>query len=133
MIDVDEASVARLFARIEKLATSTLPARRGADLVEARSVELAPIKTGNLESGFRTELSRGARKIKVLLGFTPSYAAEVHELPKDARGPRTRAKQGNQYGPAGPGYLLRAIRGVAGDGSLERTIGEAYEEEIQRG
>ncbi len=129
-ITVDKQDVARVLRNVARLLKVTLGTRRGVDLLEARSVELAPIDTGNLEAGFTVQFRTTTSKQVALFGFTPDYAAEVHELPANARGPRTQRKAGNMYGPAGPSYLLRAMRGTAGDGSLLEAIGRAYSEAL---
>lgn len=131
-VRVDSASVARLVRSIERAVRTEVPLRRGVDLLEARSVELAPVDTGNLEASFQSQEQRRGSKLVATFGFTPDYAAEVHELPDEARGPRTRRKRGNQYGPAGPRYLLRAMQGVVGDGSLGRVIARAYQEALDK-
>lgn len=78
-----------------------------------KMVELAPFKTGELESSpTRTVTSSPkGRRQTVDFDFRTPYAAHVHELPMDARGPGTRAKAGNEFGPAGPKYIERVLRG----------------------
>ena len=105
----------------------------GLNLLEARSVELAPVRTGNLEQSWAEQVKRSSRSVVGTFGFGAPYAAEVHELPPDARGPRTRRKPSGKYGEAGPRYLLRAMRGVVGDGSLARRLADRYRRSIRGG
>jgi hypothetical protein len=76
-------------------------------------VELAPLDTGELESsGVRTTgASPRGRRQTVEFEFRADHAAVVHELPQHARGPGTRSKPGNEFGPAGPKYIERVLRG----------------------
>jgi hypothetical protein len=83
------------------------------DLLEAKSVELAPLDTGNLEASTAREVVSNEHGLQAQFGFTAPYAAEVHEMPMERRGPGTRAKPGNEFGPAGPGYLIRPLRGLS--------------------
>ncbi len=79
--------------------------------LEAKAVELTPTLTGNLEGSTTVRVEeRGSRIIGTLQFGTP-YASIVHELSPDARGPFTRDKPGNEFGPAGPKYLERPLRG----------------------
>lgn len=131
-VRIDQASVDRLIRRIERAVTTDLPMRRATDLVEAKSVELAPVDTGNLEASFVQRITRTAGRIVSTFGFSAPYAANVHELPKHARGPRTRRKPGNEFGPAGPSYLLRAVRGLVLSGRLGRLLADEYREVLDR-
>lgn len=79
--------------------------------LEAKCVELVPIDKGNLEGSSTVTVERGFSAVKAVVAFTAPYASEVHELPDEARGPRTRNKPGNEYGPAGPHYVIRPLRG----------------------
>ncbi len=79
--------------------------------LEAQAVELAPVDLGNLEASTSTRVdSVGGKDITGTLRFNTPYAAHVHELPDDSRGPRTRLKPGNELGAAGPKYLERPLR-----------------------
>lgn len=91
--------------------------------IEAKAVQLAPVDTGNLEASTVVEVLTNGKRIIGRLAFTAPYAAEVHELPKDARGPKTRAKPGNELGLAGPKYVERVLR--AFQARATKDIGEA--------
>lgn len=127
-LKLDRRTVAALQKRVGQAAADPSKAlTAGAHLLETRAVELAPVQTGNLEASAVVQVSRrGESKAVAEVGFGAPYAADVHELPPHARGPRTRRKPAGKYGEAGPRYLLRAVRGVTGDGSLGRAIAEAY-------
>lgn len=107
--------------------TTRAVGRAGAE-AEGKMVELAPVDTGNLEasSSVRTERRRGGRLLRSVIRFGAPYAATVHELPDEARGPRTRAKPGNEFGQAGPKYVERVLRGQA------RTFAPFIGAELQR-
>ena len=79
--------------------------------LEAKAVELTPVVTGNLEASTVVRVEQRGKRIRGSLRFGTTYAAGVHELPPDARGPRTVRKPGNEFGPAGPKYLERPLRG----------------------
>lgn len=96
------------------------------NVAEAKAVELAPEDTGNLAGSSVVRVSRRGRNILGLLRFTASYAATAHELPEHARGPRTRQKPGNEFGPAGPKYVERVIAGFTN--RLARDVGEFLQE-----
>lgn len=86
---------------------------RGLDVLEAKAVELAPVDIGNLEAATSTDIRTLSRSRTVgQLSFNTPYAARVHELPQEARGPKTQQKAGNELGPAGPKYLERALQGM---------------------
>lgn len=97
------------------------------NVLEAKAVELAPVDTGNLESSsiVVTLPTRGAI-MGVEVRFDAPYAATVHELPEEIRGPKTRRKPGNEYGLAGPKYLERPLRG------FQRELTENLGEFLQR-
>jgi hypothetical protein len=78
--------------------------------LEARAVELAPFDTGELESSTNLKIDRRGTRIRALLTFDAPHAADAHEW-KGGRGERTTRKPGNQFGPAGPKYLERPLRG----------------------
>lgn len=92
-------------------------------MLEAKAVELAPVDTGNLESS-STVVTRGRRGgiMAVEVRFDAPYAATVHELPEESRGPRTKKKKGNEYGLAGAKYLERPLRGF--QKLLAENVGE---------
>lgn len=94
--------------------------------LEAKAVELAPVRTGNLESSTQIVTGRRGGIMYVQLRFNAPYSAQVHELPEEARGPRTRAKPGNEYGPAGPKFLERPLRGF--QQRLGKELGEFLQE-----
>lgn len=96
-----------------------------ADGAEAKAVELAPVDKGNLEASSVVDVLKSARKVVARIAFTTPYAAEVHELPDEARGPKTRLKPGNELGPAGPKYLERVLRAL--QVSAARDIGQALQ------
>lgn len=81
------------------------------DEAEAKSVEITPVDTGFLEGSTVVGVSRTSQAVRGELAFAADYAAQVHELPPDRRGPRTREKAGNEFGRAGPKYLERVLRG----------------------
>lgn len=85
---------------------------RALDVLEAKAVEICPVDVGNLEASTSTHIDETRTKTVGTLAFSTPYAARVHELPDDARGPKTQAKAGNELGPAGPKYLERALRGM---------------------
>jgi len=96
---------------------------RVGNMLEAKAVELAPVDKGNLESSSQV-ITRGRRGgiMEVEVRFNAPYAAPVHELPDEARGPKTRKKPGNEYGPAGPKYLERPLRGFQKE--FTKNLGE---------
>lgn len=97
------------------------------NMLEAKAVELAPVLTGNLESSSQVVTLPAAGGImKIEVRFNAPYAATVHELPEEIRGPKTRQKRGNEYGPAGPKYLERPLRG------FQRELTENLGEFLQR-
>ena len=79
--------------------------------LEAKAVELTPVVTGNLEASTVVRIEQRGKRIRGTLRFGTPYAAGVHELPPDSRGPRTARKPGNEFGQAGPKYLERPLRG----------------------
>ncbi len=79
--------------------------------LEARAVELTPIKTGELESSSTVRVFETGNRIKVEVKFNAPHAAAAHELPEHSRGERTRRKPGNNFGPAGGKYLERPLKG----------------------
>lgn len=81
------------------------------NVLEAKAVELTPVRTGNLESSTHLTVRSSNGIVLGVLRFRAPYAALVHELPEDARGPQTQMKPGNEYGLAGPKYLERPLRG----------------------
>lgn len=81
------------------------------NVLEARAVELAPVKEGNLEASTVVRVEKRGNQVRGTLRFGVPYAAVVHEMPEHARGERTLRKPGNEYGPAGPQYLRRPLRG----------------------
>lgn len=123
---IEEADLQRFLRKAERAALSEKPAQDALNLLEARAVELAPVQTGNLEGSWAQQVRRAGGRVLAAFGFGAPYAADVHELPPHARGPRTRRKPAGKYGEAGPKFLERAMRGVTSDGSLARTIAEAY-------
>jgi hypothetical protein len=110
---LDDRDVQRRLERLRaEVASDPAVLNDALQVLEAAAVGLAPVDTGNLEASWAQETRRGPGGPSADFGFGAPYAAEVHELPEYARGPRTQAKPGNEYGEAGPGYLLRAMRGV---------------------
>lgn len=81
-------------------------------LYEAEAVLLAPVASGHLEGSSTVRVKRRGAVINAILGFAASYAAWVHELPPHRRGPKTRAKAQTKFGPPGPKYLERVLRGM---------------------
>lgn len=97
---------------------------RALNIFEAIAVEIAPVDLGNLEAATTVRiLANRPGFVSGELVFSTPYAARVHELDADSRGPRTKAKPGNEFGPAGPKYVERALRGMAG-GIFLQTIAE---------
>lgn len=92
------------------------------NVLEAKSVELTPVQTGNLESSSVVRVNKSGSRIIGTLTFGAPYAATVHELPPERRGPRTREKAGNEFGPAGSKYVERPLRGF--QVRLTRDAGE---------
>lgn len=88
-------------------------------VLEAKAVELAPVDEGNLEAATATATTVRPPQVVGELAFSTPYAAAQHEgidhRTGDAfqPGPKTQAKPGNEFGPAGEKYLERALRGVA--------------------
>jgi len=85
---------------------------RALSILEAKAVQLAPVDTGNLEASTTTSVRETRGRTVGTLTFGASYAAKVHEMPEQARGPKTRMKPGNEFGVAGPKYLERPLRGM---------------------
>jgi hypothetical protein len=81
------------------------------NVLEAKAVQLTPVRTGNLESSTHVSVRTRGGIVEGVLEFRAPYAATVHELPEQARGPQTRLKPGNEYGEAGPQYLARPLAG----------------------
>lgn len=127
---------AALTERLEKYKRATLEdaaERAMADLMdgaETKAVQLAPVDTGNLEASTVVDVLRRARSIIGRLAFTAPYAAEVHELPDHARGPKTQQKPGNELGLAGPKYLERVLRAL--QATAARSIAEAIQKVFRR-
>lgn len=125
MADTSILDVRRLAQITRDFGKATLDARAQAMLralgeFEAISVELAPVDLGNLEAATVVRiLGQSKTRIAGELAFSTPYAARVHELDADSRGPRTRAKPGNEFGPAGPKYLERGLRAMAAGRFLE--------------
>lgn len=82
------------------------------DVFEAKSVELAPVQTGALSRSTVVQVARRRDVAEIVLRYTVNYAAQVHQLPEAARGPRTRARPGNEFGQAGPQFISRPLRGA---------------------
>jgi hypothetical protein len=95
------------------------------NVLEAKAVELTPVDKGTLEDSTSVHVNRDGRKVVGTLTFNAPYASHVHELPPDKKGKRTRAKPGNEYGPAGPKYLERPLRGFVK--VLAKDIGEGLQ------
>lgn len=85
--------------------------REAGDVAETKMVEITPERTGFLAGSTVVRTNDRRNRIETSITYGASYAAEVHELPRDARGPKTRAKGGNEFGPAGPKYIERVLRG----------------------
>lgn len=85
------------------------------NILEAQAVELAPVDLGNLEASTVIEIKETGKKVVGTIAFVTPYAARQHELPDDARGPKTMAKAGNELGKAGPKYLERPLRQMQKD------------------
>lgn len=92
------------------------------NVFEAKAVELAPVDTGNLEASTSVRVDRQGPSLVGTLEFNAPYAAIVHELPQDSRGPKTQAKRGNDLGLAGPKYVERPLRFF--QEALTRDLGE---------
>lgn len=90
------------------------------DFAEAKMVEITPEDTGFLAGSSVVAVSEAGAVTRAEITFNASYAAQVHELPAEARGPRTRAKRGNEYGEAGPKFVERVLRAFP----LDRLVGE---------
>lgn len=95
--------------------------------LETLAVELAPVDKGNLEASTATQVRRSGSRVIGTLAFVTPYAARVHELPDESRGPLTRKKPGNRLGPAGPKYLERPLR------EFTKRLPEIFAEVIGRG
>lgn len=97
------------------------------DLYLEKMVQLAPVDTGELESSGQTLPIRNSKRgARGGVEFTAEHAAIVHELPRDARGPKTRDKAGNEFGPAGPKYMERVLRGLKMAQILAQKLREAW-------
>lgn len=98
---------ARLLAQpaviVDEMQKATL--QLAGEVVQKQAIELAPFKTGALEASSILEVT--SRKAEI--SFNTPYAVLVHELPEGSAGPGTRAKPGNELGPAGPKFLERPI------------------------
>lgn len=95
---------------------------------EAKMVEITPVDTGFLEASTVVEVEERSGSVDGTVRFSAGYAAEVHELPAEARGPRTRRKPGNEFGGAGPKYVERVLRGFP----WNRRLGEEMSEALNR-
>lgn len=95
---------------------------------EAEAVRLAPHDKGFLEnsSTTRTKSYYGTGIISTV-AFGAGYAAEVHELPPAARGPKTRAKPSTKFGSPGPKFLERVLKGM----DFEHFIGVAFRQVLK--
>jgi len=84
-----------------------------ADQALVKMVEIAPLDTGELEASGRitARVSPRGRRAAAEFRFDTPYASIVHEMPMSSRGPGTRGKAGNEFGPAGPKYIERVLRG----------------------
>lgn len=87
------------------LAAMNEAVREAGTEVQEKAIELAPFRTGALESSSSLEITGSRAEIT----FDVDYAAEVHELPETAVGPGTQDKPGNELGPAGPKFLERPM------------------------
>lgn len=94
--------------------------------LEAKAVEITPVDKGTLEDSTTVRIYHEGKRLVGLLLFNAPYASRVHELPPDARGERTRAKPGNEYGPAGPKYLERPLRGF--QRTMSKDLGKVLRE-----
>lgn len=81
------------------------------NVLEAKSVEICPEDEGNLAGSTVVRVEDKGDSFKGTLRYGAEYATAAHERPDDVRGPKTVAKAGNEFGPAGPKYLERALRG----------------------
>lgn len=87
-------------------------------LVEAKSVQLAPVDTGNLEGSTVIQVDVRGKTAKGTIAFATPYAAAQHEGvdPRTGAqftpGPFTQRKPGNEFGPPGAKYLERPLRGA---------------------
>lgn len=90
--------------------------------LERKAGELVPVDEGTLlgSGNSRVDASANKREIVGSVSYNTPYAEAVHErmAPEVAPlgttmqpGPRTRAKPGNEFGPAGGGYLRRPLHG----------------------
>jgi hypothetical protein len=93
--------------------------------VQAKAIELAPVRTGELEGSSELTVTEGRAEIV----FGVDYAAEAHELPESAVGPGTAAKPGNELGPAGPKFLERPLLAMEAGRFLE-IAGEELAEHL---
>lgn len=112
--------VDQLYDIVESLGNSTVEKHDSAamqgmlrlmNVLEAKAVQLTPVDTGNLESSTHVSVQERGGIVVGVLRFGAPYAAEVHELPPERRGPKTAKKPGNEYGLAGAKYLERPLRG----------------------
>lgn len=102
---------------------------RAMNILEAMAVELAPVDIGNLEASTVIRFELKGKGVTGRLSFVTPYAARIHELPDDARGPKTQAKAGNELGKAGPKYLERPLRQMQKD--LPKIIAQEMKEKTQ--
>lgn len=98
--------------------------KKAGDAYEAEMVALAPHKHGYLENSSTVRTQRSGNSIRTEIAFGTNYAAQVHELPADRRGPQTRRKPATKFGEAGPKFVERVLRGM----DFEAIIGKAYRE-----
>jgi hypothetical protein len=126
----------KLLRILNEFGTGTVRAMRTGfgrvmDEFEKDAVEVTPVKSGNLESSTVVRTRRRGSVLDGELKFSAPYAAQVHELPENARGPRTRAKPGNAFGVAGPKWLERTLRGWSA-GKFAEQVGELLQKEWAR-
>lgn len=90
--------------------------------LERKAGELVPVDEGTLLRSATSSVSPQAQKMEVegSVSYNTPYAVNVHERMKPAippagaqmnPGPRTSAKPGNEFGPAGGWYLRRPLLG----------------------
>lgn len=98
--------------------------------LEAKAVELAPNLIGELEASTTVRVEQRGKRIIGVLTFGAPHASRAHERPDEERGPRTKAKPGNEFGQAGPKYLERPLRGF--QESMTKDLGKALQDVLKR-
>lgn len=77
--------------------------KKGGLLLQAESMKMVPVDTGNLKASAFTRASGTGFRTNVRVGYTAAYAVYVHEAPMKLQGQRRKGKQakGAYWDPQG--------------------------------